>query len=176
MENQIIIHGSGKQTRIALLENGELAQLFIESEANQRTVGNIYLAKVHKVLSGSRATFINMGTPKDALLHFSYAGDNLKEYVQMLNGTNAIAQKVRKELKKTKFDKISNYEKHKWTGKMLRPGQELLVQIVKEPIGSKGPRVSTDITVAGRFLVLIPMGNYIALSRKINNRKERRRL
>ena len=176
MENQIIIHGSGKQTRIALLENGELAQLFIESEANQRTVGNIYLAKVHKVMSGIRAAFIDMGTPKDAFLHFSDAGDHLKEYVQMLNGTKAIPQKVRKELKKTNFDKISNYEKQKWAGKMLRPGQELLVQIVKEPIGSKGPRVSTDITVAGRFLVLIPMGNYIALSRKINNRKERRRL
>src|SRR5699024_4958984 len=76
----------------------------------------------------------------------------------------------------TNFDKISNYEKQRWAGKILRPGQQLLVQIVKEPIGSKGPRVSTDITVAGRFLVLIPMGEYIAVSRKINNYKERRRL
>lgn len=176
MENQIIIHGSGKQTRIALLENGELAQLFIESEENQRTVGNIYLAKVHKVMSGIRAAFIDMGTPKDAFLHFSDAGDHLKEYVQMLNGKNAIQKNVRKELKKTNFDNISNYEKQKWAGKILRPGQELMVQIVKEPIGSKGPRVSTDITVAGRFLVLIPMGEYIAVSRKINSRKERGRL
>src|SRR5699024_5686431 len=176
MKNQIIIHGSGKQTRIALLENGELAQLFIESEENQRTVGNIYLAKVHKVMSGIRAAFIDMGTPKDAFLHFSDAGDHLKEYVRMLNGPKAIHQKVRGELKKTNFDKISNYEKQKWAGKILRPGQELLVQIVKEPIGSKGPCVSTDITVAGCFLVLIPMGDYIAVSRKINNYKERRRL
>lgn len=176
MKNQIIIHASGKQTRIALLENGELAQLFIESEENQRTVGNIYLAKVHKVMSGIRAAFIDMGTPKDAFLHFSDAGDHLKEYVQMLNGKNAIHKNVRNELEKTNFDKISNYEKQKWAGKILRPGQQLLVQIVKEPIGSKGPRVSTDITVAGRFLVLIPMGEYIAVSRKINNYKERRRL
>lgn len=176
MKNQIIIHASGEQTRIALLENGELAQLFIESEENQRTVGNIYLAKVHKVMSGIRAAFIDMGTPKDAFLHFSDAGDHLKEYVQMLNGTNAIHRNVRQELEKTNFDKISNYEKQKWAGKILRPGQQLLVQIVKEPIGSKGPRVSTDITVAGRFLVLIPMGEYIAVSRKINNYKERRRL
>jgi len=176
MKNQIIIHASGKQTRIALLENGELAQLFIESEENQRTVGNIYLAKVHKVMSGIRAAFIDMGTPKDAFLHFSDAGDHLKEYVQMLNGKNAIHQNVRNELKQTNFDKISNYEKQRWAGKILRPGQQLLVQIVKEPIGSKGPRVSTDITVAGRFLVLIPMGEYIAVSRKINNYKERRRL
>jgi len=176
MKNQIIIHASGKQNRIALLENGELAQLFIESEENQRTVGNIYLAKVHKVMSGIRAAFIDMGTPKDAFLHFSDAGDHLKDYVQMLNGQNAIHKNVRDQLKKTNFDKISNYEKQNWAGKILRPEQRLLVQIVKEPIGSKGPRVSTDITIAGRFLVLIPMGEYIAVSRKISNYKERRRL
>ncbi|MCW9705832.1 Rne/Rng family ribonuclease [Fodinibius salsisoli] len=176
MKNQIIIHASGKQTRIALLENGELAQLFIESDENQRTVGNIYLANVHKVMSGIRAAFIDMGTPKDAFLHFSDAGDHLKDYVQMLNGKDAIQKNVRDDLKKTNFNKIPNYEKQKWAGKMLRPGQQLMVQIVKEPIGSKGPRVSTDITVAGRFLVLIPMGEYIAVSRKINNYKERRRL
>lgn len=176
MKNQIIIHASGKQTRIALLENGELAQLFIESEENQRTVGNIYVARVHKVMSGIRAAFIDMGTPKDAFLHFSDAGDHLKEYVQMLNGRDAISKNVRKELDNTNFDNISNYEKQNWAGKILRPGQKLLVQIVKEPIGSKGPRISTDITVAGRFLVLIPMGEYIAVSRKINSYKERRRL
>lgn len=176
MKNQIIIHASGKQTRIALLENGELAQLFIESDENQRTVGNIYLAKVHKVMSGIRAAFIDMGTPKDAFLHFSDAGDHLKEYVQMLNGRDAIQKNVRQELKKTDFNQISNYEKQNWAGKILQPGQNLLVQIVKEPIGSKGPRISTDITVAGRFLVLIPMGDYVAVSRKINNYKERRRL
>ena len=176
MKNQIIIHASGEQNRIALLENGELAQLFIESEQNQRTVGNIYVARVHKVMSGIRAAFIDMGTPKDAFLHFSDAGDHLKDYVQMLNGRDAIHPKVRKQLDKTNFDKISNYEKQNWAGKILQPGQKLLVQIVKEPIGSKGPRVSTDITIAGRFLVLIPMGEYIAVSKKINNYKERRRL
>ncbi|MDR8390837.1 Rne/Rng family ribonuclease [Aliifodinibius sp. S!AR15-10] len=176
MKNQIIIHAKGKQTRIALLEDGDLAQLFIESEENKRTVGNIYLAEVHKVMSGIRAAFIDMGTPKDAFLHFSDAGDHLKEYVQMLNGRNAIRKNVRDELSKINFDKISNYQKQTWAGRILNPGQRLLVQIVKEPIGSKGPRVSTDITIAGRFLVLIPMGEYIAVSRKINNYKERRRL
>ncbi|MDZ7771866.1 MAG: Rne/Rng family ribonuclease [Balneolaceae bacterium] len=172
----MIIHASGKQTRIALLENNELAQLFIESDENQRTVGNIYLARVHKVMAGIRAAFIDMGTPKDAFLHFSDAGDHLREYVQMLNGRDAINPRVRAQLEKTNFDKISNYEKQNWAGKILQPGQQVMVQIVKEPIGSKGPRVSTDITIAGRFLVLIPMGDYVAASRKINNYKERRRL
>lgn len=174
MKNQIIIHSSGNQTRIALLENNELAQLFIETEENQRTVGNIYVARVHKVLSGIRAAFIDMGTPKDAFLHFSDAGDHLDEYIAKLNGKNAIPNHAQKELQNK--DKLSNVEKQILAGKMLRTGQKLLVQIVKEPIGSKGPRISTDITIAGRFLVLIPMGDYIAVSKKINNYKERRRL
>lgn len=176
MKNQIIIHASGKQNRIALIENGELAQLFIESDENQRTVGNIYLARVHKVMSGIRAAFIDMGTPKDAFLHFSDAGDHLKEYIQMLNGKDAIPEKARNELNKINFDKIPNYEKQNWAGKILQRNQKLLVQIVKEPIGTKGPRVSTDVTIAGRFLVLIPMGEYIAVSKKINSYKERHRL
>ena len=174
MKNQIIIHSSGKQTRVALLENGELAQLFIESEDNQRTVGDIYLARVHKVMSGIRAAFIDVGMEKDAFLHFSDAGDHLGQYIKMMNGEKSISKQADKQLQN--FDKLSNNDKQILAGKLLRNNQNLLVQIVKEPIGSKGPRVSTDITIAGRFLVLIPMGQYIAISKKINNGKERRRL
>src|SRR5690554_5579804 len=174
MKNQIIIHSSGKQNRIALLEDKELAQLFIESEDNQRTVGNIHVARVHKVMSGIRAAFIDMGTPKDAFLHFSDAGDHLDEYITQLNGQNAIPANARNDIKNK--ENLTNVEKQILAGKILKTGQKLLVQIVKEPIGSKGPRISTDITIAGRFLVLIPMGDYIAVSKKINNYKERRRL
>lgn len=174
MKNQIIIHSSGNQNRIALIEKGELAQLFIESEENQRTVGNIYVARVHKVMSGIRAAFIDMGTPKDAFLHFSDAGDHLDEYVRMLNGNNAIPTSLDNDLKNK--ENLTNVQKQQLAGKVLKNGQKLLVQIVKEPIGSKGPRVSTDITIAGRFLVLIPMGDYIAVSKRISNYKERRRL
>jgi ribonuclease G len=174
MKNQIIIHSSGKQTRVALLENGELAQLFIESEDNQRTVGDIYLARVHKVMSGIRAAFIDVGMEKDAFLHFSDAGDHLGSYITMMNGEKSIPNSAKDELKK--FDKLSNNDKQILAGKMLKNNQNLLVQVVKEPIGSKGPRVSTDITIAGRFLVLIPMGQYIAISKKITNNRERKRL
>lgn len=174
MKNQIIIHSSGKQTRVALLENGELAQLFIESEENQRTVGDIYLARVHKVMSGIRAAFIDVGMEKDAFLHFSDAGDHLGSYLTMLNGERSIPSSAKDELKR--FNKLSNNEKQILAGKMLKNNQNILVQVVKEPIGSKGPRVSTDITIAGRFLVLIPMGEYIAISKKITNNRERKRL
>ncbi len=161
MKNQIIIHAAGKQTRIALIENGELAQFFIESPENQRTVGDIYLAEVHKVMSGIRAAFIDMGTPKDAFLHFSDVGDNLEDYIKMLNGPHSIppAQNHKnghnghKDKANDHHEKMTpGLEKQLHAGEILAPAQKLLVQIVKEPIGSKGPRVSTDITLAGRFL------------------------
>jgi len=178
MNNQIIIHAAGKQTRIALIENGELAQFFIESPENQRTVGDIYLAEVHKVMSGIRAAFIDLGTPKDAFLHFSDVGDHLEDYIRMLNGDDAIPRDVDK--KDTNDPKLQNLstglEKQMRAGSILQPSQKLLVQIIKEPIGSKGPRVSTDITLAGRFLVLVPMGDYVGVSKRIRSYKERRRL
>ncbi len=177
MKNQIIIHGAANQTRVALIENGELAQLFIESPENQRTVGNIYLAEVHKVMAGIRAAFIDMGTQKDAFLHFSDTGEHLENYLIMLNGEDAIPKKALDENRKQKENGNGSVtEEQNRTGSLLAPKQKVLVQIVKEPIGSKGPRVSTNITVAGRFLVLIPMGEYVAVSKRIRSHKERRRL
>ncbi len=177
MKNQIIIHAAANQTRVALIENGELAQLFIESPENQRTVGNIYLAEVHKVMAGIRAAFIDMGTQKDAFLHFSDTGEHLENYLIMLNGEDAIPKKALEEIRKEKNSGNGSVtQEQNRAGALLAPKQKVLVQIVKEPIGSKGPRVSTNITVAGRFLVLIPMGEYVAVSKRIRSHKERRRL
>lgn len=178
MKNQIIIHASGKQTRVALIENGELAQVFIDSEENQRTVGDIYLAEVHKVMVGIRAAFIRLNTAKDAFLHFSDVGEHLEDYIVMLNGPNSIpkAARLTAEQRAEAEKEMSGFDKQERAGKILQTGQKLLVQIVKEPIGSKGPRISTDITIAGRYLVLIPLGNYIAVSKRIRSFKERKRL
>jgi ribonuclease G len=178
MKNQIIIHASGKQTRVALIENGELAQVFIDSEENQRTVGDIYLAEVHKVMVGIRAAFIRLNTAKDAFLHFSDVGDHLEDYIVMLNGAESIPKAIRMtaEQRAEAEKNMSGFDKQDRAGQILKTGQKLLVQIVKEPIGSKGPRISTDITIAGRYLVLIPLGNYIAVSKRIRSFKERKRL
>lgn len=189
MKNQIIIHAAGQQTRIALIENGELAQFFIESPENQRTVGDIYVADVRKVMAGIRAAFVNLNTPKDAFLHFSDLGEHLEDYIVMLNGKDAIRKDDLKRL--TEYRKLKGAkgessqgnpktglttEEQNLMGNCLQTGQKLLVQIVKEPIGSKGPRVSTNISLAGRFLVLIPMGDYIAVSKRIRSYKERKTL
>lgn len=189
MKNQIIIHAAGQQTRIALIENGELAQFFIESPENQRTVGDIYIAEVRKVMAGIRAAFIDLNTPKDAFLHFSDLGEHLEDYIVMLNGKDVF--------KKDDLKRLTDYRKQRegkgeqnggnpktgmtgdeqnLMGNLMQVGQKLLVQIVKEPIGSKGPRVSTNISLAGRFLVLMPMGDYIAVSKRIKSYKERRNL
>jgi ribonuclease G len=187
MDNQIVIHATDKQKRIALIENGELAQFFIESPENRRSVGDIYLAQVHKVMGGIRAAFIDLSTPKDAFLHYSDLGEHLEEYLVMLNGRDAIPKKAstdlhefRKKVSDNQVQGMSNKEQtvqeQNLLGNLLKPGQKIMVQIVKEPIGSKGPRVSTDITLAGRFLVLIPFGDYVAVSKRIRSYKERRRL
>jgi ribonuclease G len=184
MKNQIIIHAAGKQTRIALLENNELAQLFIESPENQRTVGDIYVAEVRKVMGGIRAAFIDMNTPKDAFLHYSDLGEHLDDYLIMLNGQDSVAHDSYKRVRDFRDKKDdsqntkngTNAEEQNLLGSLLKPGHKVLVQIVKEPIGSKGPRVSTNISIAGRFLVLIPMGDYVAVSKRIRSYKERRQL
>ncbi len=189
MKNQIIIHAAGQQTRIALIENGELAQFFIESPENQRTVGDIYIAQVRKVMAGIRAAFIDLNTPKDAFLHFSDLGEHLEDYIVMLNGKDAFKKEDKKRLddyrkqREAKGDTNGGNPKTGITadeqnlmGNLMQVGQKLLVQIVKEPIGSKGPRVSTNISLAGRFLVLMPMGDYIAVSKRIKSYKERRNL
>lgn len=179
MKNQIIIHAAANQNRVALIENGELAQLFIESPENQRTVGNIYLAEVHKVMAGIRAAFIDLGTQKDAFLHFSDTGEHLEDYLIMLNGKEALPDRSKQDTRIRNIKGSGNgsvTEEQNRAGALLAPKQKVLVQVVKEPIGSKGPRVSTNITVAGRFLVLIPMGEYVAVSKRIRSHKERRRL
>lgn len=187
MDNQIVVQATGEQKRIALIENGELAQFFIESPENRRSVGDIFLAEVHKVMGGIRAAFIDLSTPKDGFLHYSDLGEHLEEYLVMLNGRNAVSKKASEDLMKFR-QKMAEKSAQKNTsreesvheqnliGSLLRPGQKIMVQVVKEPIGSKGPRVSTDITLAGRFLVLIPFGDYVAVSKRIRSYKERRRL
>lgn len=182
MKNEIVIHAKGNETRIALIENGELSQFFVESPEVIRTVGDIYVAEVKKVMAGIRAGFIYMGTPKDAFLHFSDVGEHLTDIISKLNGEDALKHvnpeiiNIIKTGKDKNGNEVSGHEKQSKAGDILRTGQKLLVQIVKEPMGSKGPRVSTDITLAGRFVVLIPFGDYIAVSKRIRSFRERKRL
>ncbi|MGI6668885.1 MAG: Rne/Rng family ribonuclease [Acetivibrionales bacterium] len=142
--------------RVALLEDGELAELYIERADSERMAGNIYRGKVTSVLPGMQAAFVDIGYEKNAFL---YAGDVV----------------AKKEYTEDEEDTVS-YAKSCNICELLKPGQELTVQVIKEPIGSKGPRVTTNITLPGRHLVLLPGADYTGVSRRIENGCERARL
>ncbi len=159
MKKEIIINSSIGETRIAILENGRLAELFVEQPENERMVGDIYLGKVVNVVRGMHAAFVNIGQPQDAFLHFSDIGDYFAEYKSFIDI----------ERPKDTINKKSQRG-------LPKEGQELLVQIIKEPISSKGSRISTELSFPGRFLVLVPNSDIIGVSKKIYSIKEKRKL
>lgn len=145
-----------KETRVALLEDRELVEIYIEKSNADRLVGNIYRGKVSSVLPGMQAAFIDIGYERNAFL---YVGDAM--------GTREFSDEddeIFNELKECNIDEI------------LKPRQEITVQVVKEPIGTKGPRVTTNITLPGRYLVLLPNADYTGVSRRIENESERNKL
>ena len=162
MRKEIVINSTNEDTRIALLENGKLVELFVERPDNERMVGDIYKGRVRKVVKGMQAAFIDIGFAQDAFLHFSDMGANVN---QLFADTSDDEDDGKKG---------GGNDSEPW--ELLRNGQEVVVQIVKEPISNKGPRVSTELTVPGRFLVLVPNQRRVGVSRKISSSRERRRL
>jgi ribonuclease G len=168
-QKEIIVNAEDKQTRIAIVEDGELVELYIENPDNKRTIGNLYLGRVRKVMPSIKAAFVDIGQEQDAFLHFSDLSDNLPQLLQ-LGKMNA------PRVEKIDLPKSDDGGSSKRASDYLKRGQQLLVQITKEPISTKGSRITTDLSMAGRFLVLVPLSRAIAVSRKIEKAKERRRL
>lgn len=156
MSNELIVDIGIGENRVALLEDKELAEIYIERPSSERMVGNIYRGKVSSVLPGMQAAFIDIGCEKNAFL---YAGDVI----------------AKKDYSEDEEDMIQDFKGCN-ISELLRPGQELTVQVIKEPIGSKGPRVTTNITLPGRHLVLLPDADYTGVSRRIENDSERAKL
>jgi ribonuclease G len=162
MRKEILINSSVGETRIAILEDGKVVELFVERPENERMVGDIYLGKVVNVARGMRAAFVNIGQEQDAFLHFSDIGEKLNEYSAYL------------DLETTSDNgDVSNRGHHP---PIPREGQEILVQIIKEPIASKGSRITTELSIPGRFMVLVPGNEMAGISKKIFSIKERKRL
>jgi len=178
MVKEIIISSTASQNRIAITEDAKLVDFFVEHPEKDRMVGNIYLGKVARVLPGIRAVFVNIGLKHDAFLHFSDIGDTLKENLNFVDD-DYVAEKVADDDKKNKKESSSNDGKEQHSKPRiprLKKGQEVLVQIIKEPVKGKGVRVSTSISIPGRFCVLIPYEDKIGISKKITDFKEKRRL
>jgi ribonuclease G len=168
MPKKIIFNVGEQQTRIAIVEDGELAELYIEDADNERTIGNLYLGRIRKVMPSIQAAFVDIGQEQDAFLHFSDLADNLPYLLKFLGLETPRVEAVDVPEGRKDWDKRPS--------DFLNRGQTILVQATKEPIANKGSRISTDISLAGRFLVLVPLQNYVAVSRKITDDQERRRL
>lgn len=174
MQSELIVDVQPKEVSIALLEDSRLVSLQKEARDIAYAVGDIYLAKVKKLMPGLNAAFVNVGYEKDAFLHYLDLGSQFSSYSSFL--TQVLDKKQRTLPSIPKMTLQPEIDKHGSISEVLTPGQELMVQIVKEPISSKGPRLTTEITLTGRYMVLIPFGDKVSISQKIKTTEEKVRL
>src|SRR5882672_11313162 len=168
MTKEMIVSSNGHETMVAILEDDLVAEVFVERERHRGVVGNVYKGRVSKILPGMQSSFIDIGLERDGFLYVAEVIDTLEE-----------------------FDKLSSDDDDEGGGKgrdrdrdkprpkieeLLREGQEIIVQVVKEPLGTKGARLTSHVTMPGRFLVFMPTVDHIGVSRKIESREERGRL
>ena len=175
MQSDLIVDVQPKEVSIALTEDTRLVSLQKESRSLAYAVGDIYLAKVKKLMPGLNAAFVNVGYEKDAFLHYQDLGSRFSTYAAFLKKTLE-SPSTQKTQQISKIKMLPDIDKHGTVTDQLQPGQQLLVQIVKEPISSKGPRLTTEISFTGRYLVLIPFGDKISISQKIKTTEEKLRL
>lgn len=173
MKSELVVDVQRKEISTALLEDSRLVSLQKESRNQAYAVGDLYFAKVHKLMPGLNAAFVNVGYEKDAFLHYLDLGSQFSSFSKFVEEA---LQDNKKVPDISKFKLLSDIAKQGSISDVLQPGQKLLVQIVKEPISTKGPRLTTEISFTGRYLVLIPFGNKVSISQKIKSTEEKIRL
>lgn len=173
MKSELVVDVNREEVSIALLEDSRLVSLQKESRNIAYAVGDLYLAKVKKIMPGLNAAFVDVGYEKDAFLHYLDLGPQYGTYSKYINEALSDKKKL-PNLSKLKFD--PDIPKQGTIQDVLKPGDHILVQIAKEPISTKGPRLTTEISLTGRFMVLIPFGNKISVSQKIKSTEEKIRL
>lgn len=173
MNTEFIIDVRASEVAIALLENKQLVELNKEKSNVQFSVGDIYLGKVKKIMPGLNAAFVDVGYEKDAFLHYLDLGPQFQSFNKYLQ--LALSKKGRPHpISKIKLE--PEIEKDGLISSILSPGQTILVQIAKEPISTKGPRLSAEISIAGRNIVLLPFSDKVSISQKISSVEEKKRL
>ena len=174
MNKELIIRSGSDAVDFALLKDGKLIELHREEEnENNFSVGDIFIAKVRKPVSGLNAAFVNVGYEKDDFLHYHDLGPNLPSLMKFIKLVSAGKLKDY-SLKNFPFEK--EIEKDGAIAETISANQSILVQIVKEPISTKGPRISSEISLAGRYVVLVPFSDRISISQKIDSKEEKERL
>ena len=173
MTSEVVIDVQQKDVAIALLEDKRLVEYQYEPRAVSYSVGNIYIAKVKKLMPGLNACFVDVGYERDAFLHYLDLGTQFNSFEKYLKQVESDRKKLFPFAKATK---LPDLKKDGSVQNTLKVGQEVLVQIVKEPISTKGPRLTGEISFAGRYLVLMPFGDKVSVSSKIKSGEERARL
>jgi ribonuclease G len=166
MSSEIIVNAGREETRVALLENGLVTEIYIDRKKDRGIAGNVYKGKVMKVLPGMQAAFVDIGLEKSAFLYVGDVFDSASEYTPMMDD-EGLELEIETKRKRSHSTQIED---------LLQEGQEILVQVSKEPISTKGARVTTYISIPGRYLVMMPGVNHIGVSRRIENGEERKRL
>jgi ribonuclease G len=171
MTKEMIISSNGHQTLVAILEDDLVTEVFVERERQRGAVGNVYKARVSKVLPGMQSAFVDIGLERDGFLYVSDVVNTMERFEQLEGGDDEDeegGEGQREEGREPRQDaKIED---------LLREGQEIIVQVAKEPLGTKGARLTSHATLAGRFLVFMPTVDHVGVSRKIESREERARL
>jgi ribonuclease G len=173
MISELVIDVQQKEISIALLEDKRLVEYQNEPRSVSYAVGNIYVAEVKKLMPGLNASFVDVGFERDAFLHYLDVGSQFNSYEKYLKQVESDRKKLYPFSKATR---LPDLKKDGSIQNILSKGQEVLVQIVKEPISTKGPRLTGELSFAGRYLVLIPFGDKVSVSAKIKSGEERARL
>ena len=172
MISELVVDVQPKEISIAVLEDKKLVELQKEAQDESFSVGNVYVGKVKKLMPALNAAFVDVGYKKDAFLHYLDLGIQFNSFLKF----QEIAQEKKKPIQLQKMKLMPDIKKDGRISDTLKVGQQLLVQIAKEPISTKGPRLTSEISFAGRFLILIPLTDRVSVSQKIKSREERARL
>ena len=173
MNKELIIQSSSNAVDFALLKDGKLIELHKENEDTKFLVGDIFLADVRKALSGLNAAFVDVGYEKDGFLHYHDLGPQIKTMIQF---TKKLKSGKLRNYDLKDFENEKNIDKNGSITDVIHPNQSVLVQVVKEPISTKGPRLSSELSLAGRYIVLVPFSDRISISQKIESSEEKDRL
>ena len=173
MTKELIIDAASYEIDIALLENKKLVELSKEKSNPKFSVGDIYLGRIKKIMPGLNAAFVDVGYEKDAFLHYLDLGPQFRSLQKFLDA--ALFRKG-KSIPMQKFKREKDIDKNGKISDVLTSGKYILVQIAKEPISTKGPRLTSEIALAGRNMVLMPFNDKVSVSQKIKSEEERKRL
>ncbi|WP_397364412.1 Rne/Rng family ribonuclease [Olleya sp. R77988] len=173
MDKELIIRSSPEAVDFALLKDGKLIELHKEEDGNNFAVGDVFIAKIRKAVPGLNAAFVNVGYEKDAFLHYHDLGPKISS---LLKFTKSVSTGKLKDFSLKNYPFEKDIDKGGKISDVLKSNQSILVQIVKEPISTKGPRISSELSIAGRYIVLVPFSDRISISQKIESKEEKERL